>query len=198
MTIARTAIDDVFDGATAVLGARSVPPIIVTQTIGTGRFDRHRNAIEIDPKVLTWPLECRRFLGAHEAAHAIQSELPRRWALIVLAVVMTGYLAFVSAAAIKFGFGDDLIQLAIEATFCTGMVFLVLIETVLHQCRRLEYQADHAAAAAVGTAGIIQWQRIAQAELSQTTRTMLAINAATGLRTHPTWHRRISAVNRVH
>jgi len=105
MTIARTAIDDVFDGAAAVLGARSVPPIIVTQTIGTGRFDRHRNAIEIDPKVLTWPLECRRFLGAHEAAHAVQAELPRRWALIVLAVVMTGYLGFVSATAIKFGFG---------------------------------------------------------------------------------------------
>lgn len=48
MTIARNAIDDVFDGAAAVLGARSVPPIVVTQTIGTGRFDRHRNAIEIE------------------------------------------------------------------------------------------------------------------------------------------------------
>lgn len=198
MTIARSATDDVFDGAAAVLGARSVPPIVITQTIGTGRFNRQRNAIEIDPKVLTWPVECRRFLGAHEAAHAVQAELPRRWALIVLAVVMTGYLAFVSAAAIKFGFGDDLPQLGIEATFCTAMIVVALLEIMLYQCRRLEYQADHAAAAAVGTAGIIQWQRIAQAELSQTTRTMLALNAAMGLRTHPTWHRRISAVHRVH
>lgn len=111
---------------------------------------------------------------------------------------MTGYLAFAAAAAIKFGFGDDLLQLAIEATFCTGMIFLVLMETVLYQCRRLEYHADHAAAVAVGTAGIIEWQHIAQKELSQSTRTMLAINAATGLRTHPTWRRRISAVHRVH
>ena len=144
--------------------------------------------------MLTWPVECRRFLGAHEAAHAVQAGLPRRRVLIVLAVVMTGYLAFDAAAAIKFGFGEDLLQLAIEATMCTGMIFLALIETVLYQCRRLEYQANQAAAAAVGTAGIIRWQHIAHAELSQTTRTMLAINAATRLRTHPTWRRRISAV----
>jgi len=107
---------------------------------------------------------------------------------------MTGYLAFLSAAAIRFGFGDELPQLGIEATMCTGMIVVAMLEILLYQCRRLEYQADHAAAAAVGTAGIIQWQRIAQAQLSQTTRTMLAINAATGLRTHLTWRRRISAV----
>lgn len=105
MTIARSTTDDVFDGAADVLGARSAPPIVVTQTIGTGRFNSPRNAIEIDPKVLTWPVGCRRFLGAH----AVQAELPRRWALIVLAVVMTGdricreYCALLSGCGTHYG-----------------------------------------------------------------------------------------------
>jgi len=52
------------------------------------------------------------------------------------------------------------------------------------------------AADRTAAAGIIQWQRIAQTELSQTTRTVLAINAATGGLAHPTWRRRIAAISR--
>lgn len=195
--IANSAASYVRSGASAVLGPKHVPPIIVTQTTGTGRFNRGLNVIEIDPKVLTWPVECQRFLGAHEAAHAQQKPLPDNWVLNLFVLVLTAYVVVTTIGAIRFGFGNHMLELLVEATVCAGLIFLGMIETFLFQCRRLEYHADRTAAAAVGTAGIIQWRHIAENELSPLTRTMLALNAATGLRTHPTWSRRITAVRTV-
>ena len=192
--IANSPTADFFGGASAVLGAQCVPPIIVTPTTGTGRFNRGLNVIEVDPKVLTWPTECQRFLGAHEAAHAQQKPLADSWVLNLLVLVVTAYVVVTTMGAVRFGFGNQMLELFVEATLCTGLVFLVMIETFLFQCRRREYEADRAAAAAVGTAGIIEWRDIAEQELSRPTRTMLALNAVTGLRTHPTWSRRIAAV----
>lgn len=195
MTIANLATADVLRGASAVLGTQSVPPVIVTHTTGTARFNRGLNVIEVDPKVLTWPVECQRFLGAHEAAHAQQKPLPDSWVLNLLVLVLTAYFVVTAMGAVRFGFGNQMLELLVEATVCTGLIFLAMLETFLFQCRRLEYQADRAAAAAVGTAGIIQWRHIAENQLSRHTRTMLAMNALTGLRTHPTWRRRIAAVH---
>lgn len=62
--------------------------------------------------------------------------------------------------------------------------------------RRREYRADRVAAAAVGVAGVLQWRRIAEQDLTTLDRVMLAANAAMGLRTHPSWRRRVAAANR--
>ena len=184
-------------GVTAVLGAAAVPPIVITRTVGTGRFNRALNVIEIDPKVLTWPTDCQRFLGAHEAAHSQQQPLARRWARITLLILVVAYAAISTAGAVKYGLGNQFLELITEATICLGLLLLAMIEAFLLLSRRQEYAADRAAVAAVGALGMDQMRNLSQSDLTTSTRAMLALNAAIGLRTHPTWRRRIAAATRM-
>lgn len=182
-------------GAVAVLGA-AAPPVIVTATVGTGRFNDTRGVIEIDPQVLTWPAECQRFIGAHEAAHVRQKPMSRRPVIGALTVIFGLYLAALAAGAIRVGFADQLSVWAIEATCYTALSLTALLQVVTWNSRRREYRADRVAVAAVGVAGLIQWRRIAEQDLTTLQRAMLAANAAAGLRTHPSWRRRVAAAIR--
>lgn len=182
-------------GAVAVLGA-AAPPVIITATVGTGRWNDTLQVIEIDPQVLTWPAECQRFLGAHEAAHVHQKPMARRPVIGALATVLGAYLAALAAGAIHLGLTDQLSAWAIAATCYTAVLLTALLQVVTFGSRRREYRADQVAAAAVGVAGLVQWRRIAERDLTTLQRVMLAANAAAGLRTHPSWHRRVAAANR--
>ena len=195
MTILAPAAREVTTGAAAVLGA-AAPPVTVTATVGTGRWNDTLHVIEIDPKVLTWPAQCQQFLGAHEAAHVTQKPMRRRWIINALAAVLGSYLAALAAGIILLGVTDELLAFAIQTTCYVALILLGLLEVVTFQSRRREYHADKVAAAAVGTAGLLQWRRIAEHKLTTSNRAMLAINAAMGLRTHPSWRRRIAAANR--
>lgn len=195
MTISAPITVELTAGATAVLG-NATPPVTVTTTVGTGRWNDTLNVIEIDPKVLTWPAECQQFLGAHEAAHVNQKPMSRRWILNTLATVLITYIAALAIGLIRLGFTDDLLPFAIETTCYVGLLVAALLEVVTSHSRRREYDADRVAATAVGATGLVQWRRIAERGLTTSNRAMLAVNAAMGLRTHPSWRRRVAAVSR--
>jgi hypothetical protein len=195
MTISAPITVEVIAGAIAVLGD-ATPPVTVTTTIGTGRWNDTLNVIEIDPKVLTWPPECQRFVGAHEAAHVTQKPMGRRWILNTLATMLITYIAVLGIGLLRIGFTDDLLPFAIETTCYVAFLVTVLLEVVTSRSRRREYRADRVATAAVGVNGLIQWRRIAQRDLTTSNRAILAVNAAMGLRTHPSWRRRVAASSR--
>ena len=195
MTIAARAANEVTAGAAAVLGD-AAPPVIVTDTIGTGRWNDTLYVIEIDPRVLTWPAECQQFLGAHEAAHVNQKPMGRRWIINALSTAFSAYLAALVVGLIRLGVTNDLLTFAIETTCYVALLLTGLLEVVTFHSRRREYRADRIAAAAVGVAGLIQWRRIAERDLTTLRRAMLAANAAIGIRTHPSWRRRVTAASR--
>ncbi len=192
MTISVPAASEVSAGAAAVLGD-AVPPVTVTTTIGTGRWNDTLQVIEIDPRVLTWPAECQQFVGAHEAAHVKQKPMRRRWIINALATVLGAYLVALAAGLIRLGFTDELLAYAIETTCYVALLVTGLLEVVTFHSRRRECRADRVAADAVGVAGLIQWRGIAEHDLTTFNRAMLAANAAMGLRTHPSWRRRVAA-----
>ena len=194
MTIAGPAAREVTAGAAAVLGD-AAPPVTVTATVGTGRWNDTLHVIEIDPEVLTWPAQCQRFLGAHEAAHVNQKPMRRRWIINALTAVLSTYLAALTAGVILLGVTDELLAFAIQTTCYTGLLLTALLQVVTFSSRRREYCADRVAATAVGTAGLLQWRRIAEQDLTTLDRVMLAANAAMGLRTHPSWRRRVAAAH---
>lgn len=195
MTISAPITVEVIAGATAVLGD-ATPPIAVTTTIGTGRWNDTLNVIEIAPKVLTWPPECQRFVGSHEAGHVTQKPMGRRWILNTLATMLITYIAVLGIGLLRIGFTDDLLPFAIETTCYVALLVTVLLEVVTSRSRRREYRADRVAAAAVGVDGLIQWRRIVQRDLTASNRAMLALNGAMGFRTHPSWRRRVAASRR--
>lgn len=195
MTISAPAASEVSAGVAAVLGD-AAPPVTVTGTIGTGRWNNALHVIEIDPEVLTWPAECQQFIGAHEAAHVTQKPMRRRWIINALTTVLGTYLATLAVELIRLGFTDDLLAFAIETTCYVALLVVGLLEVVTSHSRRREYRADRVAAAAVGVAGLIQWRAIAEHDLTTSNRAMRAANAAMGLRTHPSWRRRVAAASR--
>lgn len=182
-------------GAVAVLGA-ATPPVTITATIGTGRWNDTLQVIEIDPQVLTWPAECQQFIGAHEAAHVNQKPIRRRPIVGALAAVLGAYCVSLIAGCFHLGVTDVLLAFAIQTTCYTAVLLTVLLEVVTLHSRRREYQADQIAAAAVGVAGLLRWRAIVEQGLTRSNRALLAVNAAMGLRTHPSWRRRVAAAHR--
>lgn len=182
-------------GAVAVLGY-AAPPVTVTPTIGTGRFNDTLHVIEIDPQVLTWPVECQRFVGAHEAAHVGQKPMSRRPIIGALTAILGTYLAALAAELIRSGATDESLAFAIQTTCCAAVLLTALLEVVTFRSRRREYRADQIAVAAVGIVGLLRWRVIAEQGLTRSDRALLAANAAMGLRTHPGWRRRVAAAHR--
>lgn len=188
---------EIMAGVLAVIPTNP-PPIVVTSGVGTARWNREHRRIEVDPKILTWPAECRQFIGAHEAAHVGQKSTPPWWTVNAILSIGILYALLYLAGPLRFGFSDALAQFSADMTACLCLTLVLIIEGVLHLSRRTEYQADQIAAAALGTDGIQRWRTIAEQQMTRPIRTVLAINAHTGLRTHPSWSRRIAAVQRAH
>ena len=120
----------------------------------------------------------------------------RRWIVNALAAVLGGYLAALAVGVILLDVTDELLAFAIQITWYVALLLTGLLEVVTFHSRRREYRADRIAAGAVGVAGLIQWRGIVERDLTTSNRAMLTANAAIGLRTHPSWRRRVAAASR--